>query len=648
MSRFRRVLVANRGEIALRVIRGAGAAGYETVAVYSDADADAPHVRAADTAVRLGPAAPVESYLHTGRILDAARRSGAQAIHPGYGFLSERAAFARAVTDAGLVFIGPSAEAIEAMGDKAAAKQRMQAAGVPCIPGHSGAQSDDQLLVEARRVGYPIMVKASAGGGGRGMRLVRGEDELPDSLRSARSEAELAFGDGTLLLEKALFGARHVEVQVLGDQHGHVVHLGERDCSVQRRNQKLVEEAPGPSVTAALRRKLGEAAVRAAQAVRYVGAGTVEMMLVDATGEFFFLEMNTRLQVEHPVTELVYGVDLVGLQLSVAQGDPLPWSQAEIDARRTGHAIEVRLCAEDAQMRPRTGTVLRWSPPEGVRVDAGIETGSVVGSSYDSLLGKLIAHGPDRETARRRLVEALRRTTLLGVETNRALLLAIIEGDAFSSGVFDTRLLDTMPLPVVPTWHPALAAIVLELAGRRALSRHSTVVGWESTRLAARAFALSCDDELVRVSLQALDGDRWRAGEHELQVRAFSETTLRYTIDGLERSAAWTLDGDTLWLDAAGVTRVYVDRTYAPSIGTRGPTDGLVRAPFDGRVTRVLVTVGQHAEAGQPLCVLESMKLEHTLNASAAGQVTAVHVAPGDQVVAKRVIIELAAAPSSS
>ncbi|MEO6952072.1 MAG: biotin carboxylase N-terminal domain-containing protein [Polyangia bacterium] len=643
MSRFGRVLVANRGEIALRIIRGARACGYETVAVYSDADANAPHVRAADTAVRLGPAAPAESYLNIERILDAARCSHSQAIHPGYGFLSERAAFARAVTDAGLVFIGPPADAIDAMGDKAAAKRRMQAAGVPCIPGYQGEQTESIFLGEAARVGYPVMVKASAGGGGRGMRLVHTAAELPEALRSARSEAERAFGDGTLLLEKALFGARHVEVQVFGDTHGNVVHLGERDCSVQRRNQKLVEEAPGPSVTPALRAKLGDAAVRAAKAVDYVGAGTVEMMLVDTTGEFYFLEMNTRLQVEHPVTELVYDVDLVGLQLRVAQGERLPWTQAEVDARRSGHAIEVRLCAEDAQMRPCTGTVLRWSPPEGVRVDAGIETGSVVGSSYDSMLGKLIAHGPDRETARRRLVEALRHTTLLGVETNRALLVAIIEGDAFSSAAFDTQLLDAMPVPVVPAWHAGLAALTLELAGQRALSQDSSVVGWDSTPLAARTFVLSCDEETAKISLESLGGDRWRAGDHELEVRTCSDEALRYTIDGIERCASWALDGDTLWLDAAGVTRAYVDRTYAPSIGTRGPSDGLVRSPFDGRVMRVLVTVGQSVEAGQPLCVLESMKLEHTMNASAAGKVAAVHVAPGDQVVAKRVIIELAA-----
>ncbi len=641
MSRFRRVLVANRGEIAVRVLRGARAAGYETVAVYSDADSDAPHVRAADLAVRLGAGPPAESYLHVERILEAARRSGADAIHPGYGFLSERAAFARAVVDAGLVFIGPSFEAIAEMGDKAGAKRRMEAAGIHCMPGYLGEQSEASFTSAARELGYPVMVKASAGGGGRGMRLVRDERELAAALRSARSEAEHAFGDGTLLLERALFGARHVEVQIFGDTHGNMVHLGERDCSVQRRNQKLIEEAPGPSVTPALRERLGEIAVRAARAIDYVGVGTVEMMLVDSTCELYFLEMNTRLQVEHPVTELVYDVDLVALQLAVASGEPLPWTQTQLDARRRGHAIEVRLCAEDEQLRPRTGTVLRWSPPDGVRVDTGIETGSVVSPFYDSLLAKLIAHGPDRETARRWLVDALRRTTLLGVETNRVLLSDVLESSAFASGRYDTQLLAALPATVRPAWHAPLAALVLELAGAAFLARQTAVVGWNSTPLAARTVTLACEDDVLRVALRELAPGAWRANEHELTGLTFGATEISYTIHGVQHRAAWALNGQTLWLDTAGVTRAYVDLTYAPSPGTRGASDGVVRAPFDGRMLRVLVAVGDAVQAGQSLCVLESMKLEHTLCASTAGTVSAVHVAAGDQVVAKRSVIEL-------
>ena len=407
---FSKILIANRGEIACRVMRTARDLGYRTVAVYSDADADALHVREADEAVRIGPPPVSESYLDARAIIEAAKRVGADAVHPGYGFLSENDGFASACQDAGLVFIGPTPDAIRAMGNKAAAKRLMIEAGVPCVPGYQGAdQSDATLAAEAQRIGCPIMVKAAAGGGGRGMRLVTRLEDFADAVSTARSEAQNAFGSGELILEKAVVDARHVEVQVFGDAHGHVIHLGERDCSAQRRHQKVIEEAPSPAVSPALREKMGAAAVAAAKAISYRGAGTVEFLL-GADGEFYFLEMNTRLQVEHPVTEEITGLDLVEWQLRVAAGEPLPLKQE--DVRLDGHAIEVRLYAESPEKNflPQSGTVFEWRPAEGkgVRVDHGIRSGQEISPFYDPMIAKVIAHGRTREEARRRLVRALR------------------------------------------------------------------------------------------------------------------------------------------------------------------------------------------------------------------------------------------------
>ena len=651
MKRFGTVLVANRGEIAVRVLGAARAAGYATVAVYSDADAAALHVRAADRAVRLGPAAPSESYLHIERILAAAKASGADAIHPGYGFLSERAAFARAVTDAGLTFIGPPADAIDAMGDKSAAKARVIAAEVPCIPGFHGRTADDQtderLAAEARKIGYPVMIKAAAGGGGRGMRLVKEDASLLASLVSARSEALSAFGDGTLLLERALLSARHVEIQIFGDTHGAIVHFGERDCSIQRRHQKIVEESPSPAVDAALRAEMAAAAVRAARVVGYVGAGTVEFML--SGRDYYFLEMNTRLQVEHPVTELVYSVDLVDLQLRIAQGEPLPWTQAEIDARRTGHAIEVRLCAEDAEFRPRTGTILEWRSPAGggVRVDTGFGTGSVVSSSYDSMLGKIIAHGPDRESARRRLLAALADTTVLGVETNRDLLRAVVATDAFTSGDFDTgffgKSMTTTPSP--PAIHAALAAITFDLDDAEHLRRRTglsgNLLGFETSTLAATTFKIEHADKEVTIRLQRTAAGYSVDGTSTIPARLDGEGRVRFVDAGVEQVARYARDRDVLWLDAEGSCAMYVDRTYAPVVGTDGVASGAVSARSDGKIVRVAVSAGAEVEKGQLLVVLESMKMELELVAPTAGTVKAVHVAPGDQIQARRLLVEI-------
>ncbi len=653
-KRFHRVLVANRGEIAVRVLRGAKRAGYDTVAVYSDADAKAKHVREADRAVRLGASPPAESYLNVERILAAARASGADAIHPGYGFLSERAAFASAVTEAGLVFIGPPASAIDAMGDKSASKARMAVAGVPCIPGFHGRSPEEQLLEEARRIGFPLMIKAAAGGGGRGMRLVHEEASLAASLRAARSEAESAFGDGTLLLERALLAARHVEVQVFGDQHGTIVHFGERDCSIQRRNQKVVEESPSPAVSASLRAEMGAAAVRAARAVDYVGAGTVEFMLTES-GEFFFLEMNTRLQVEHPVTELVYGVDLVDLQLGVAQGEPLPWTQSEIDARRHGHAIEVRLCAEDADFRPRTGNVLRWGEPSGpgVRVDTGVETGSVVSAFYDSMLGKIIVHGADREGARRRLAAALAETVVLGVETNRDLLRRVIDSEAFVSGHFDTGFFGqghVAKAEAAPPSHSALAAMALQIDDAERLRSQSglssSLSGWLSCELAPETYLLSHADtvrtiRLARPAERSFTVTLPDGVAREVAAWPDGDGVVRYAADGVEGTLRYAREGDVIWLDAEGVCAAHRDVTYAPVVAEGGAASNVVAAQSDGRVVRVLVAVGEPVEKGQLLVVLESMKMEFELTSARSGVVKAVNVAAGDQVQAKRVLVEL-------
>ncbi|HCH61177.1 MAG TPA: hypothetical protein DFR83_00135, partial [Deltaproteobacteria bacterium] len=439
------LLVANRGEIAVRVMRTAKALGLRTVAVFSDADADAPHVAMADVAVRIGPAAVAESYLDPARILAAAEATGAEAIHPGYGFLSENADFAAAVADAGLVWVGPPASAIAAMGDKAAAKERMRAAGVPVVPGFEGDDpTDEQLIEAAASVGYPLLVKATAGGGGRGMRIVRRPDDLSDALRSARAEAGAAFGSGRLLLERLVEGARHVEVQVFADTWGNTIHLGERDCSVQRRNQKVVEEAPSPAVDAALRGQMGQAACDAAAAVGYVGAGTVELLL-GPDGAFYFLEMNTRLQVEHPVTEMVTGLDLVELQLRVALGEPLGTSQS--DVHLSGHSIEVRLYAEDPSQGylPQPGPYAAWVPPAAIRVDHGLSASGTISAHYDPMVAKLIATGPDRNTARRKLLRALEDTVFFGGATNRDLLLRILVDADFVEGAVHTRWLDGRP-----------------------------------------------------------------------------------------------------------------------------------------------------------------------------------------------------------
>jgi geranyl-CoA carboxylase alpha subunit len=630
---FRKILVANRGEIACRVMRTARTLGYRSVAVYSDADAEAPHVALADEAVRIGPAPAAESYLKVDALLDAARRTDAQAVHPGYGFLSESAGFAHACLDAGLVFIGPPAAAIAAMGDKAGAKRRMIAAGVPTIPGCLGEdQSDAGLTAEAEKLGFPLLVKAVAGGGGRGMRLARHAAELPEALAGARREALSVFGDATLMLERLVAQGRHIEIQVFADAHGNAVHLGERDCTAQRRRQKVIEEAPSPIVTPALREAMGRDAVAAALAVGYRGAGTVEF-IVDPELRHYFLEMNTRLQVEHPVTEMITGLDLVEWQLRVAAGEALPLRQDEI--RFGGHAIEARLYAEDpyADFAPQTGPVLHFRPEAairpGVRIDAGITEGGSVTPFYDPMVAKVIAHGRDRNDAIRRLMAALEDTPLLGLATNGRFLHDLLEHDRFRCATMHTTLLDewvASGAPIVQPCKPSdadwqLAAAIF--AGDR---------GWRAASVADFGLTLRCGDETRST--------RVGAGETAIERPIDDNRRLRYCIDGISRQATVHRDGDTLHL--AREAAVFVFREASPFPVTKTRHDPLTaRATVAGTVVRLEVGAGDTVSAGQTLAVIEAMKMEMRVTANAAGSVAAIRVLLGQQVDAGAILIEL-------
>ncbi|MFC7332910.1 acetyl/propionyl/methylcrotonyl-CoA carboxylase subunit alpha [Rhodocista pekingensis] len=644
MTRFTRLLIANRGEIACRVIATARRLGYETVAVHSAADADARHVRLADLAVEIGPAPVGQSYLSIPRLIDAARRTGADAVHPGYGFLSENADFAQACRDAGLVFVGPSPEAIRAMGSKRLAKERVAAAGVPVLPGYSGAAQDEEtLLREAERVGLPLMVKASAGGGGRGLRLVTDAADLPGQIARARAEAQSSFGDGELILERALIEPRHVEIQVFGDRFGTLVHLGERDCSVQRRHQKVVEEAPSPAVTPEIRAAMGEAAVKAARAVDYVGAGTVEFLL-DRDGGFYFMEMNTRLQVEHPVTEMVTGFDLVEWQLRVAAGEPLPTTQDRIGLN--GHAIEVRLYAEDPYhgFLPQTGTVRSWRPPadEGVRVDHGIAVGGEVTSFYDPMLAKLIAHGRDREEARRRLLRALDRTVLHGVTTNRSFLRQILAHPDFAEGRATTGMLAGMALapPQPAPAARALAAVMLADAdGPEPWHSHGGAV----FRL---RLAWPGGEELVEI-VPGGDGMSVSLGDsvHAVRVLGMADGVASVVLDGIRRAIPATRDGQCLLLDLDGATFAFEEAPLTKTAGRGAGAGGdRVTAPMPGTVVEVAVEPGQAVAKGQKLLVLEAMKMQLELKAPADGTVEEVRARPGEQVAARSLLVKLALA----
>ncbi|MGQ0708430.1 MAG: acetyl/propionyl/methylcrotonyl-CoA carboxylase subunit alpha [Rhodoferax sp.] len=653
---FDKILIANRGEIACRVIRTARKLGYATVAVYSDADHDAPHVALADEAVHIGAAPAAESYLKVDAILDACRKTGADALHPGYGFLSENAAFAQACVDAGVVFIGPPASAIEAMGDKALAKKRMLAAEVPCAPGYLGEdQSDATLVAEAQKLGYPLLVKAVAGGGGRGMRLVASDAEVQAGIDGARREATSAFGDGTLMLERLIDHGRHIEIQVFADAHGNAVHLGERDCTAQRRRQKVIEEAPSPVVSPAMREAMGRDAVAAALAVGYRGAGTVEF-IVDRDLRHYFLEMNTRLQVEHPVTECITGFDLVEWQLRVAAGEPLPVRQQDI--RFTGHAIEARLYVEDpySGFAPQTGTVLRWRPEaavqggvesgrvaSGVRVDDGIREGSVVSPFYDPMVAKIIAHGCDRNDAIRRLRAALAATPLLGLKNNGRFLSDLVDHPAFRHAEMTTTLIDQwlaqgeplLQAPVASDDAWRVAAMALALQGGS---------GWRANSVSSYGFTVRCGDvsRAVRAAPDRFGGIAITLDGHTAPARvlSYADGALRFELHGVQQSAVAVLAGAQVHLAYRGYSGVFEEVSPFPRADAlQDPSRAL--SPVAGKVTQVLVAAGDAVQEGQPLVCVEAMKMEMWLSAQAAGRVKAVHVRAGEQVESAALLVQL-------
>jgi geranyl-CoA carboxylase alpha subunit len=653
---FNTLLIANRGEIVIRIARSARALGMRTIAVASDADRGAPHVRACDDVVEIGGNRPADSYLRSDKLIAAARASGAQAVHPGYGFLAENAAFAQSVVDAGLVFIGPPAAAIAAMGDKAAARQRAVALGVPVLSGYDQtAQDPDTLRRAATLIGFPVMIKASAGGGGRGMRRVDDAAHFDAAVASARSEALAAFGDDRLIIERALRAPRHVEIQLLGDLHGNTIFLGERDCSVQRRHQKIVEEAPCPVLKPAQRRAMGDAALKLARAIGYVGAGTVEFLY--SGGEFFFMEMNTRLQVEHPVTEAVTGLDLVEWQLRIARGERLEFDQGEALSlfERGGHAIEVRLCAEEpgAGFLPRTGRVALWQAPEGVRCDHAIESGLEVSAYYDSLLGKAIAHATTRADAARQLATALDRTVVFGVATNRAFLARLLRhsaflGDAVSTALIDEHFGDAVARLAAPTdAHWAIAAFISTQIDAEATVWPPEWRGWSSNGVRVSSFRLRAGEKEWRGTVEGTSvvGATVR-GEREVRIETrtplVAGTWNSTAVDGRQVALFFSRAGDRLWVQVDGVDIEFADlRLQAATRTFRDASAGAITAVMHGRVVVVSVEVGQRVNRGVALATLEAMKMEHALAAPAAGQVRAVHVRAGDQVAAGRVLIEL-------
>jgi propionyl-CoA carboxylase alpha chain len=644
---IRRLLVANRGEIARRVFATCRSLGIETVAVYSDPDADSPHVREADLAVRLPGETPSQTYLRIDEIVAAAREVHADAVHPGYGFLSENAAFAQAVIDAGLVWVGPPPKAIAAMGSKLEAKAMLVDAGVQTLPSWTDP---------AEVTTFPVLVKASFGGGGRGMRIVDSADELPAAIAAARREAASAFGDGTVFCERYVAGARHVEVQIFADTHGNVVTFGERECSIQRRHQKIIEEAPSPAVTPALRAEMGDAAIAAAQSVGYVGAGTVEFLLAP-DGEFFFLEMNTRLQVEHPVTECVVGFDLVRLQLLVAEGAPLP-TAAPPPLR--GHAIEVRLYAEDPAYawRPATGTLHAFDVPgvagefgplfsPGLRLDSGVEAGSVVGVHYDPMLAKLVAWAPTRPEAARLLAATLARTRIHGLVTNRDLLVRVLRHPTFLSGEFDTGFLDRHPEVFVPLLGSVdgvrlscLAAALAGAAARRA-ARAETVwgevpSGWRNVRSADQVTVFDGPAGQVEVRYR-LDRAGQLTTEPGVSLVSLSPTEVVLDSGGVRHAFAVHTVGDVSYVDSADGS---VTLTEVPRYPLPAPDEiaGSLVAPMPGAVGQIAVVPGQRVAAGELLLTLEAMKLEHPLHAPADGVVAELRVQPGAQVEAGAVL----------
>ena len=656
MTLIKRLLVANRGEIARRVMRTAHRMGLSTVAVYAGADARALHVQDASCAVALGGNVLAETYLNIDKIIQAAHLTGADSVHPGYGFLSENADFAQAVVEAGLVWVGPPASAIRALGNKSLAKALAQSKGVPCLPGYNAApdeqsQSDARFALEAQRLGYPLMVKAAAGGGGRGMRLVMQAGELSSALHSARSEAQSAFGNPCLLLERALLQARHVEVQLFTDQQGHGVHLGERDCSVQRRHQKIIEESPSPAINAVLRERMGRCALDFALAAGYVGAGTVEFLLDetpcerDELPDFYLMEMNTRLQVEHPVTEARTGLDLVEWQLRVAQGEVLPLTQTQITF--TGHALEVRLCSEDEQFTPHVGSVAYFRPPRApIRFDHAIEQGMEVTPYFDAMLGKLIAHAPTRQQAIDQLLVALAQTQVMGLPTNRSMLMATLQHPDFQSGQARIPFLaeqgDTIRKALLKNELSALfhSALAVYLGHNLIGLKHLPCPFKKPIRLRHRG-------ALLAFTMQELGGGDVLVSYGDLNHKAHCQTSSpghhRITVEGLSETVIAVKQPDLDWHVLVGGTDIWLqEASFAPPAPTHSSSEfSEIRAPFNGQVIAIPSPVGTKVLRGDTLLVLESMKLEHRLTAPADGMVKTMAVSLGQQIASGQLLIRL-------
>lgn len=650
---IQKVLIANRGEIARRIMRTCRKMGIATVAVYSDADEDMPFVVEADEAVRLGPAPSTQSYLRIDKIIEAAGATGSDAIHPGYGFLAENAAFAQACRQAKVTFIGPTPEAILAMGSKREAKALVHDAGVPVIPGYDGASQDPSVLAnEALRIGFPVLLKASAGGGGKGMKLVHEESELPDAIASAAREGLSAFGDGTLLVEKYIDNPRHVEIQILGDGHGNLIHLNERECSIQRRHQKIIEETPSSALDSGLRKQMGEAAVRCGAAIGYQNAGTVEFIL-GPDRRFYFLEVNTRLQVEHPITECVTGLDLVEEQIRVAQGEPLRMSQDEV--RMEGAALEVRLYAEDpdAGFLPQSGKVVDWHlpPAKGLRVDSGVESGSDVGIHYDPMLAKIITSGETRASALQRMRRALRTLSVQGVTTNRDFLLRVLDHPAYIAGAIDThfieRHLQDGSLGGRPDGVEERVAAIAALAEQQQRSRERTILpeipsGWRNNYHTAQWVEYSNGDRDFRIEYRH-HGDNcftvWSENDtRNLRVVSWAAPLLVWEEDGHRQSARVIFDRARVYVHTTDFSAGLSRKPRFPDKSLAIPPGGCV-APMPGKVIELRVAEGDTVEMGQVLLIMEAMKMEHSVTAPQEGTVSQVTVATGDQVDADTLLV---------
>ncbi|NUF43990.1 acetyl/propionyl/methylcrotonyl-CoA carboxylase subunit alpha [Acinetobacter pittii] len=643
--KFSKVLVANRGEIAVRVMQTAKAMGYQTVAVYSDADRNARHVQEADEAVYIGASKVSESYLSIAKIIEACKKTGADAVHPGYGFLSENTDFAQACIDNQITFIGPTASAIELMGSKRLSKIAMIEAGVPCVPGYEGNRQDlEYLAAQAEQIGFPIMVKASAGGGGRGMRLVQHSSELIEALQTARSEAENAFGSGELILEKAVIAPRHVEIQVFGDTHGNYIYLFERDCSIQRRHQKVVEEAPCPVMTPVLRQQMGEAAVAAAKACAYVGAGTVEFLL-DASGAFYFLEMNTRLQVEHPVTELITGLDLVEWQLRVANGEHLPLQQHELTLN--GHAIEVRLYAEDPRQDflPQTGQVLRWQPATlpNVRIDHGMLATDEVSPFYDPMVAKVIAYGKTREDAIRLLARAVDDCVLLGVNSNKQFLVNLLRHPIVVAGDTNTAFIQQHFQNDSSLHKQVLSLETLAIAAALFSQSTGTAV-WQTGLGVPLPLKLKYDEQQIQLQLSSLNNTfTVQLCDQTICIEVLERTIeqLVYLIDGVRRRVQYVLNDDQLYLDRDNGNVAIRNVTYAAPEAADVAGDGKIRAPMDGAVVNILVNKGDQVIKGQTLLVLEAMKIQQQIKSDVDGVVDDVLGQQGQQVKKRQMLFTI-------